>query len=436
MKHCFLGLCLLLFGVANAQLQPFTTTELRSLQTNPCPLCLEVLKDGLEEELNIRKGQHFNQDLKTFFTSDKFLEEYKNGKWQGDVGIVVDGAPIDFGFGKSDEEIRRIQERIRTATSIQTNSGFYESYRKNTKNTALAQIYVDCLIKVCREDDNLGLNGLASFTKRSATFIITYRDRGGRPARVNRFEITSGSRRIANAVNIYRVGDNLQPERKITCVRNPKEDLVLTLSTSAGDETLTIASEDDQALTNNQMPVGTIIASYLNFEQFNAATANNERNPYKIWSDVYSNWAPCDGRSVEYSTLRKITGETTLPDLRGVFLRGLNTFDPNERTSVPQDQKDPDDTRKAGSPQKDALQNHKHEDTGHTHESDAISADNTKSDNNDQRDVTSLSKRAKINPAKANIGPAVKVREQDADVRTDVETRPKNVAIYYYIRIN
>ena len=89
-------------------------------------------------------------------------------------------------------------------------------------------------------------------------------------------------------------------------------------------------------------PVGTIIASMLEFEKFQSVVGNA--------------WKPADGRKVSSkSKYAKLTGNATLPDLRGMFLRGLNQFDP---IRGPRHDKymDPDGSgRKAGKPQNDAT---------------------------------------------------------------------------------
>jgi hypothetical protein len=64
------------------------------------------------------------------------------------------------------------------------------------------------------------------------------------------------------------------------------------------------------------LPVGSIIDSMLNETQFNAVSGAP--------SGTY--WVPCDGRDCTGSAYATISGYSSVPDLRGVFRRGLNNF--------------------------------------------------------------------------------------------------------------
>jgi hypothetical protein len=100
-----------------------------------------------------------------------------------------------------------------------------------------------------------------------------------------------------------------------------------------------------------------------------------------------------------------------VPDLRGVFLRGLNQFDPY--SPVPQDnsRNDTDKDRTVGSYQKDEFKKHSHN----------ISEESSEN-------VTAGGSALVKNSQRSN-------RKTD-DAGTVDETRPKNIAVYYYIRIN
>jgi hypothetical protein len=58
------------------------------------------------------------------------------------------------------------------------------------------------------------------------------------------------------------------------------------------------------------LPVGTIIHSMLTVAQFE--------------SEYGTNWVIADGRSVTGTLYATVTGNTTIPDMRGRFLRGKN----------------------------------------------------------------------------------------------------------------
>nr|VFK21438.1 MAG: hypothetical protein BECKLPF1236B_GA0070989_12553 [Candidatus Kentron sp. LPFa] len=109
------------------------------------------------------------------------------------------------------------------------------------------------------------------------------------------------------------------------------------------------------------IPVGTIVPSVLNWGEY-AEAANDE----EAYDPKINKWAPCDGRSILGSELAGAWGgHTKAPDLRGVFLRGLNQFDIDEEDFFPADsvsdeQKDPDSGREAGDFQGDTVGKHQH----------------------------------------------------------------------------
>lgn len=68
-------------------------------------------------------------------------------------------------------------------------------------------------------------------------------------------------------------------------------------------------------------PVGTIVASQLPPVEFAKATGETEGDDFSKRT-----WILADGRKVTGTVFAKLTGDKAVPDLRGVFLRGL---DPN-----------------------------------------------------------------------------------------------------------
>lgn len=67
------------------------------------------------------------------------------------------------------------------------------------------------------------------------------------------------------------------------------------------------------------VPVGVIVASVLSMAEFADASGDPS-----VWDASRSRWALADGREVVGSAYRSLTGNTRVPDLRGMFLRGAS----------------------------------------------------------------------------------------------------------------
>lgn len=143
------------------------------------------------------------------------------------------------------------------------------------------------------------------------------------------------------------------------------------------------------------VPVGTIISSMLIPKAFEAEYGRN--------------WILADGSTVaSTSAYAKATGATNVPDLRGVFIRGLNLG--REHGG------DAETARTAGSYQRDALATHQHELTykrGRTNRSNGGGAPHEVTDDEYDQSLTT-----------------------SECVRCDAETRPRNVGVYFYIRVD
>ena len=173
----------------------------------------------------------------------------------------------------------------------------------------------------------------------------------------------------------------------------------------------------------NALPVGTVIASMLEFEKFQNIAGNT--------------WKPADGRKIsaksKYATL---TGNTTLPDLRGLFLRGLNQFDPAKGPRLDK-YKDPDGTRrKTGNLQEDATslpKNKKNPFQGnalsagdHSHIYFKARREGGRAGSDDR-----ASSEASSTGSSGSHSHTVLITAGG-----DSETRPVNIAVVYYIKID
>ncbi|MEN8264654.1 MAG: hypothetical protein ABFR82_14470 [Nitrospirota bacterium] len=167
-------------------------------------------------------------------------------------------------------------------------------------------------------------------------------------------------------------------------------------------------------------PVGTIISSMLPYKKFQKAAG--------------ALWKPADGRNVSArSRYTKLTGKKTLPDLRGMFLRGLNQFDPLKGPRL-DNYRDPEGKgRKAGSLQLNA--------TCLPNESFTATAVST----GEHKHIYSgaLTKGVKSGShegASSEMSRTGSTGEHDHNVLIDgggdMETRPNNITVYYYIKIN
>jgi hypothetical protein len=181
-------------------------------------------------------------------------------------------------------------------------------------------------------------------------------------------------------------------------------------------ETTARTTAQTQAATSveiaTKIPIGTIVSSML--------------TPPKMKELFGDAWIPADGRNVSsQSSYAVATGEKSVPDLRGVFTRGLDQFDFTERPRQDTQFLDPDSKRKPGEPQPDSVGSHDHP-VGQA-----------------MSDVGAVSPSGQVlvaeggrfpsyyNDHYAKQPPARTSPNQPGD-----ETRPKNVAVYFYIKIN
>ena len=155
--------------------------------------------------------------------------------------------------------------------------------------------------------------------------------------------------------------------------------------------------------------LGTIIASYLDYDQLTTITTD----PIVI-NPAVSKWIPADGRSIVGSDLQTRTGKTEAPDLRGKFLRGVNEIYNIGQPVLGDAFKNPEN-KLAGQYQEDRVGNHNHPIR--------TCDDGTPNMNNNFRPLAY---------SKHN-GTTIYSEPNENDQR---ETRPKNISVYYYIKIN
>ncbi|HTG33575.1 MAG TPA: hypothetical protein VLB76_11670 [Thermoanaerobaculia bacterium] len=176
---------------------------------------------------------------------------------------------------------------------------------------------------------------------------------------------------------------------------------------SAASEAQDLTSRAEALSRSLSAPVGSIFTSTFTPAEFAQAAGDPT-----IFDPAKSKWALADGSQVVGSRYHVLSNGKSLSDLRGLFLRGMN----HGRTDK---WRDPEDNREAGKPQPDQFQTHGHKQAKYAERARYKGGD-------DLYGYPAL-----------DFGPVEPTAlSPDAEVRHGSETRPANVAVFYYIRIN
>jgi hypothetical protein len=168
--------------------------------------------------------------------------------------------------------------------------------------------------------------------------------------------------------------------------------------------------------------LGTVISSILDYDNLIKITGDP-----KVIDPAVSAWVPADGRPITGSLLHQKSQIQYSPDLRGKFLRGLNLiYSVGQPDFKPETEGDPNGVnRKPGSFQEDILIAHNHPASGHINGS--------VSGSNGTRDVDNGGAKYNSDP---NLGDRNVVVTVGNNSNGGLETRPRNIAVYYYVKIN
>jgi hypothetical protein len=353
----------------------------------------------------------FSKDLRTYYLSEGFRTDMKNGKWGGSVTLPIEGVPVTLGMDFSENNYNEFRNKIINQTELNISKDFYQTTFSTIPNTNLYDAYVKC-VEIVNDKSRTGfIQGTNVETEDIVVFNFYYRPQAPGDAMpvVSSFNVQPEGSVISGGLS---VGQTLSAfSFVITCKRDAEKDLILSLQTNRGPYVSKSVAEG--ALSSSKdLPIGTIVSSLLNFEQFSFTTKNNEKSlDGKTWSSKKSKWAPCDGRSLPDSKYSTISSLPNAPDLRGLFLRGLNDFDP-KYTTPPSDlsQLNPDQPG-LGKYQKDEFKRH-------NHNSNAISGGGGSFEEGHG------------DPNYGGSGATIDFAGNSS------ETRSKNVSVYYYIKIN
>lgn len=174
--------------------------------------------------------------------------------------------------------------------------------------------------------------------------------------------------------------------------------------------------------SNHLLPLGTIIASPLEPAKF------LKQNGVSDISNISKNtWAPCDGSVISGSKYSTEFLLNSTPDLRGQFLRGFNVMLSSGTPGNHPNGLNPDEnnnkTQSGYSYQEDAFQGHKHFSEKKVTFGNVLNTDW-------DREVSNGASETEESEGK------FKYSDKYGNPRLSSETRPKNMSVYYYIKIN
>lgn len=177
----------------------------------------------------------------------------------------------------------------------------------------------------------------------------------------------------------------------------------------------------EQKITD-QLPVGTVIASILEPKIF----LSNGRN--KKWHLADDSAIPLDSAYKKIVENANIAKKDRLPDLRGVFLRGMNVGRSDGK-------EDPEGSKRvAGSFQASATKLPRSAFTGVTN----VAGKHTHSHKAPRNYNSGGGDHARAKPDGSSTTNPSGNHKHTVTINGggDVETRPRNVAIYFYIKVN
>lgn len=259
----------------------------------------------------------------------------------------------------------------------------------------------------------------------SVTFA--YRPATGDPITVMVTGLTVTGGGVAQEPLVIKAGAILRKDKNYTQVFKrtmPKTDIAIRVDFQDNPGIEILINGSDGAGSQNALPVGAIVSSILGWPKHALATKDS-----LVFDATVNQWAPCDGRDVTGSELARLTQRAKqivrAPDLRGVFLRGLNRFDPDEPASeaVSEQQRDPGEKgkpirEKAGIFQAGNVGSHQH-----TFYGGGARDDVGGKKGNDLEHLWDGHDWRQDDRRTTKGGPTG-------------ETRPNNISVFYYIKIN
>lgn len=374
----------------------------------------------IDEKLKTEFTSYDRDSFRTFiynymYSNSKARKKMKRSSSFG-LDIIVDAIPINFSASSdSKSSAMKSMEQEILRTSEVNNQQINRIIKIYMPNRAFDS-YDRCLESCDSYFELINKNGLKiSATEESeeiVTLSVEWKSQTDQAIKVLDADYTNG---IHLHDKKFFKGRTIKDKQIIieTIKRSKDKDLIIVINFEPGGVGVVRKKFRAPVRRNNEnVPIGTIVASVLDYETFLNVNGIKDDN----FDIETSTWSPCDGRDVSISTYGKKISK--VPDLRGVFLRGIN--DMGVSGTLPADQKQLNPENKvAGEFQPDIVKNHNHK-----HRATAKGGSwfkNYKTYNGNWGSEKSGNNSSDITETNENGGD---------------ETRPKNITVYYYIRIN
>lgn len=396
--------------------------------------CSEALSQDLKDFNTSTEYRDFKDWLYTYYQKDETtrtqLKKSSSNNWSAAFEAVIRDIPISESGGNSKEDTKDTQKYSRVEQSFLKNRYITDQ----ELNELFVSTFSDNQLK-----GYLGCLNLCEQVIGNGVFYYTGGETNDEFYLQVRFSSTTGGNEITldgDAVfsNLLPIGGlvfsdgliikdrqsktqyfkRIDPTKKASFAINVKERISIE----------PIVLEATAPINQQAIPIGTIVASVLDYKTFLKANNLDEMDNSNM--DVVL-WIPCDGRTLNKSKYANYSGGS-IPDLRGVFLRGINDYGIAFPTTSPvkANQRNPENTV-ANQFQPDTYKSHQHGFGGNF----LNAAGNRIWDYYGTRNV-SKNWFAKVNGSSARAINKVSLTSPECST----ETRPKNVTVYYYIKIN
>ncbi|WP_312991394.1 hypothetical protein [Chryseobacterium flavum] len=403
----------------------FLSYSIYSQQVQDCNV---ALRNDLKRIVNDNEYSSFRDWLYEYYQKDEkeqsFMKKKNSSNFSSSISAIIKSIPISGsvqntrGSDKNLQAFKSVEEfylKNRYLTDEKINELFVSELSENQliayttclnaiKNAIglgfsytiggnpLDEFYIQVKYNSMASGDKITLKGNASYLNLIPIGSITFKDKStitDKQTRTQYFKRINATKEAVFSFDIVNSQNGIEP------IVLPAQPIDISSSGS---------------------PIGTIIASILSYDSFLTANNIDKRASSDMQKAI---WVPCDGRDVTSSTYGKYSGGK-VPDLRGVFLRGVNDFSvlfPSTKT-VSVSQKNPEE-KLAGEFQSDSVGKHSHGWTG-------LSGSGNPKESED---------RVSGDPSgRTNAYPVEPVKNYTEN--PGLETRPKNISVYYYIKIN